>query len=201
MDKSGQIQSTDSLTDILVKFPDLKMPFKHSSAIILVDVQPYFYNTLTEQDREKITQPIIDMINYCKNTGTMFACVESMYHDDSTVDVFNNVINTLPNRVPTYVKDSDNAFETGPLAELMKYNNIAETIIMGMNASKCVYETMIGARLNRFKVATAQNLIADQKYFSSNYEKVRERYENRKIRVYDTHTDLIKALNDARSVL
>ncbi len=160
-------------------------------AVLLIDMQDYFLEDISSEEKAREIPYQLDVLDYCKEKSIPVFVLE--YKDSGpTIKVLKDKVDSLEKK--TYItKSHDNGFIGTNLAEQLKEYSIDTLLLMGVNATACVVDTAYGALKEGFNIMTSKELIADPPYFRSLDEGVRW------YSVYGVHMDSYKDILDTIS--
>ena len=142
-------------------------PFRHGVLVsmdfdvaLLIDMQPHFLRKLQDGVRARIISAQVTVIRHCVARGIPLMLVE--YHGGGMT------VNELRDEMPrdmrscTIIKRHNNGFSCTELHARLQNLRAESLLLMGVNASGCVYLTAHSAINKGYKVITAYDLIADE---------------------------------------
>lgn len=187
----------DTISDYLKKFNEEYYPTSENKAcdenkyaVLLVDMQEYFLETIEEEKRKSIIQSQINVLEHCARKDIPLAEIKFNKRGESLNQLQPYILN-IP-RSKQIWKFQHNAFSKPELNISLEKWNIKNVCIMGVYSSACVKATAEGALRHKYHIATSDALIADN--YDYNQEIVIEWFK-RHGKHYDDHKDLIKQMD------
>jgi nicotinamidase-related amidase len=172
----------------------------------IINVCEHHKKDLIPHDKDLVLDSQIQMIRYFATTNVPIINI-STSGEGSTISLLRNELSKVYN-VVKFKKKQYNAFNLGYtrmfspykevyLVEILHDMKINALFLMGMCASVCVYETAIGGIRNRFKVSTADTVIADSVGILSMFsDKRKNDYKRNNVEYFTSHNNFIKSLNN-----
>lgn len=140
----------------------LALEKRGSTAVILIDMQEDFVCGLTEHARDKIITGQRRIIQLCVDHDIPFFTVEYQGHGE-TIPELSEEIEQVKRRW-TVLKLSKSAFSQPVLRQILTDLHISQLVLMGVNASLCVFFTARDARDHGYQLITGNELIANCRY-------------------------------------
>ena len=131
---------------------------RNSLACVVVDMQKFFLQNLTKENRERIVPNQIKVVDLCIKNKIPVIVLEYKGRGE-TIGVLKNRLKKVQNNV-TIVKECNSGFRNTNLHNFLTEKKIKNLFIMGINASGCVQDTAIGALHRGYKIVTASTVIA-----------------------------------------
>jgi nicotinamidase-related amidase len=128
-------------------------------AVLLIDMQPEFVDGLTSSSKSIIIPSQIAMIRKVRTLNLPFVVLE--YVDSgNTIPELTEEIRYI--QTPKYItKSDDDGFKNTDLESYIDGHGVTALLIMGINASSCVFETASHALKLGYEIATSRDLIAN----------------------------------------
>jgi nicotinamidase-related amidase len=137
---------------------------RSSLAVLLIDMQADFVESLPDEARDMIIENQTRVIRACAARDIPLVVLEYK-HREPTIDVLQIEILRVP-RVTVIIKSLDNGFTEKLLNETLKAIGAKKLILMGINASHCVFLTARSAIKLGYCVITNETVIADHHSYS-----------------------------------
>lgn len=132
-----------------------------STAVIVVDMQPYFCDWLLPNIREQLVKAQLEVIRKCRERDIPILVLQYEGCERTLVDLAREV-EKAPRR--KFIKKCNpDGFYLTSLNDDLKRFCAQEIVLMGVNASGCVLATGLTAHKLGYTVHTAENLMADTK--------------------------------------
>ena len=134
------------------------------TVVLLVDMQERFVERLSSVVRERITKNQQRILSACARHDIPVAniCYESY---GTTIAPLAATVATVARRVDL-IKSSADAFASTTLSRHLKEWSADRLLVMGINRSACVLETIRTALCLDYSVYSANDLIGDGTHFS-----------------------------------
>jgi nicotinamidase-related amidase len=128
--------------------------------VLLIDMQDYYVRLLTKATQEGIVAQQIRVIRTCAEKNVPLVVLE--YRGcGRTIPILLDEITKVP-RVITIAKSYNNGFRGTKLHKVLRRFGATELALMGINASSCVRDTADSAISLRYRIVTANDVIADE---------------------------------------
>jgi isochorismate hydrolase len=147
------------ILSILKKLKPIETP-SSCLAVLLIDMQDYYTRRLAEATREGIVAQQIQVIRTCAEKDVPLVILEYRSRG-RTIPVLLDEIAKVP-RAVMITKSHNNGFMGTRLDKVLRRFGAAEIAFMGINASSCVRDTADSAISLKYKIVTADNVIADE---------------------------------------
>ncbi len=128
-------------------------------AVIIVDMQPYFLESIPELVRTQIVLAQLDVLEYCSLMDIPVAYLEFRFRGRTQSEIA-EAIQKVP-RKKKVIKKWDDGFKGTKLKKFLRGWRVRTLLIAGINADACVRKTAKSAKRHDFKLITAENLVAD----------------------------------------
>jgi len=128
-------------------------------AVILVDMQTGFVGKIDKRELEEEVQNQIDVIDYAGHHSIPIYVLE-FAGDGQTIPELKEKLNQYES-VHYILKDRNNDFRRTRLGEMLSDEGIKIVLLMGINASACVWGTAYGALDENLQIMTSRDLIAE----------------------------------------
>jgi nicotinamidase-related amidase len=128
-----------------------------SLAVLLIDMQEGFINS---PEKLKIIPHQIEVLRFCKNYDIPVIIFEYSSWGPTIDILMGEVYQLQPKNVFLLEKYFDDAFSQPKLNVLLEGLKVTTLLLMGVNASYCVFSTARTAIKNKYKIVTSGDLIA-----------------------------------------
>lgn len=128
-------------------------------AVILIDMQDGFLGALWGKKRDELIGAQVRVLEYCTKNDVPVFVLEYRHHG-KTVEELRRSLGRVP-RVHTIPKSFDDGFDRTDLDQQLRAVGAGHLLLMGINASFCVYDTARSARKLGYSLITATSLILD----------------------------------------
>ena len=143
----------------ILKFKSIAAPPARLVAL-LIDMQDYYVRLLTKATQEGIIAQQIRVIRTCAEKNVPLVVLE--YRGcGRTIPILLDEIARVP-RVITIAKSHNDGFRGTRLHKVLRRFGAVELALMGINASSCVRDTAKSAVSLKYRVMTADDVIADE---------------------------------------
>lgn len=140
-------------------------PFKDApaetgfSAVLLIDMQEKFVRKLERGKKEQLVRAQSAVIRHCAAKDTPLIVLEYEKYGP-TIEALRAEAGKVPG-VTIITKSKDNGFLGTDLHRTLDAFGVQSFLVMGINASCCVFETAHDAITKGYRICTASDLIAD----------------------------------------
>jgi|688.fasta_scaffold15730_3 nicotinamidase-related amidase len=141
-------------------------------AIVTVDVQEEFLYSTSGTSATSVKEHISKISDLTKNNIDRLPQIHVQYGRGLGFDIdpsinrgieskltFTEEENNDGDSLYNISKSTDGAFSSTNIAEILKKEGVTDVIIMGLNDSACVEDTMLGALANNFNVITSPDIV------------------------------------------
>ena len=175
---------------IAASLGELNADYNQKYAVLLIDMQEYFLDTIDEKEKKEMISSQIEVLEYCAKKDIPAAILEFAYLGD-TIDELVPYISKVPRRC-NLKKTKKDGFTNPELLEQLNEWNVKNLSIMGILSSQCVKSTAESALKCGYSIATSNALIADH-YLP--YHKETIDWFKDKGKYYDDYKTLIKQID------
>jgi len=131
-----------------------------SLAVVIIDMQNYFLDQLSLDDREDLVEQQKSLLKYCQREGIKVFVLEYQGLGETTEELKTELANL--SEIEYIQKPHDGAFEETHLDQRLKAEGLTHLLLSGVTAGACVKQTFIQGRERGYQVITTRNLIADK---------------------------------------
>ncbi len=147
-------------------FRNWMLPFRQPKPLeladmgaLIIDMQPYFLDKIEHGKRSRLLEAQIESVE-CLVEANIPTIVLEYDNEGETHESIKGKCGEL--KVCKYIaKHYDDGFRETDLKDILDHWNLSKLIVMGINASFCVKETVRNAVDNGYQVFTARQLIAN----------------------------------------
>lgn len=176
-------------------------------AIMVIDMQKEFLDKINNNELKKEIKNQEEVIDFAAKNNIPVYVITYENHGKTISELEDNLKNVK--HVLRFNKKEDSAFSNDYLYQSLSYGMRTNLLLMGVNASACVYSTAVAAKYRIFNILTSSDLIADPD-FSKNqdsmsaylYEEHQKMYGKESRLFYqkqgifkDYYKDLLKLIN------
>ena len=138
---------------------------KHSTAVLLVDMQTRFVAGLTPENRSKLCTGQATVLKQCAEFDIPVAAMEYYGHGE-TIPELRKLMHHVP-RVRRFRKFEDDCFSVSELDPTLREWGSGSLIFMGMHATLCILDSAESAHRRGFKIYSSDHLIENGKYIGN----------------------------------
>jgi nicotinamidase-related amidase len=133
----------------------------HFSTALLIDMQPDFVEDLLPSKAEEIIAAQITVLRHCARSGIPVIVLEFITHGRTLPGLWAEAERVVG--MQRVIKERDDGFRGTPLSRMLADQKAKSLLLMGINASFCVFETARTAVQLGYRIVTASDLIADSR--------------------------------------
>ena len=128
-------------------------------ALVIVDMQPKFWDRVNSYEREEELPNQIEVVRYCNQHKIPIVVLEYL-NGGNTIEELTDEVEKNPN-YRCITKRKDDGFENTGLDIQLREWGTNSVLLMGVNAGSCVAQTANAANKKGYQIWTAQDLVAN----------------------------------------
>jgi len=141
-----------------INFSDLET--EENIGVLIVDMQIPFVNEIHDDKKEEEMVEFQELILKKSREKNWPVCLIETENKGITIPEISENINKGDNYI-LCSKNKNSAFSNTYVDRFFKNKNISKLIIMGLNASLCIKDTVFDAKKNKYIIYTSSRLMAD----------------------------------------
>jgi nicotinamidase-related amidase len=158
--------------------------------VLLIDMQKTFVNN---KEKKALIPRQIEILRACKNAGVPLIVVE--YKDEGeTLEPIKKEFAEFES-IHKITKPLDDAFVGTMLEDLLQKIGAQKLLVMGVNACKCVYDTVSHAIQLGYEVALSNDLIAGYCNGPGCEPEFRQDWYRKNTHFFENHTEILGLMN------
>lgn len=159
---------------------------KKTTAVLLIDMQSKFVADLHKSVRKQLLQKQTEIIRACVSLDILLIVCElqgGWSNYGTTIPELLNEVSDV-RRLYQIKKTHNDAFVLTDLKAILEQESTASVVLMGLNRSYCVYQTAVSAAAYKYRVLTAEGLIADSSKVDKDAYSSEQWYQNNGVIVH-----------------
>lgn len=132
--------------------------------VVIIDMQEYFVRQLYEDERASLIANQKRILQSCQKNKIPVVQVE-WFDEGETINELGELIMECERYI--FIKNNNDAFKaTNGFDDILKLARINQLLVMGINLSACVFETVMSARKHGYEIIIHTDLVANAKDIS-----------------------------------